>query len=203
MTIDQWNDVEWGALFSDTPIPWHQRFRPTSRDRPMPRVDCVFLLNPLHLNQFVTEYYQFLMFIFAETLFPEFWHSSWPGVGEHRDVSCRLSLTNPWKTMDHGALFLARNWQFRSARTMTWWAIWCRSLLRTSTEVVPIIYITGRWETTNFQESSSTNQDQSILIGLMTMSLRRLGPFRCQCIERVPASSDSSGSVGKSQQFGC
>ena len=71
----------------------------------MPRVDCVFLLNPLHLNQFVTEYYQFLMFIFAETLFPEFWHSSWPGVGEHRDVSCRLSLTNPWKTMDHGALF--------------------------------------------------------------------------------------------------
>ena len=32
------------------------------------------------------------MSIFAETLFPEFWHSSWPGVGEHRDVSRRLSL---------------------------------------------------------------------------------------------------------------
>jgi hypothetical protein len=58
----------------------------------MPRVDGVFPLNPLHPNQFVTEYYQFLMSIFAETLFPEFWHSSWPGVGEHRDVSRRLSL---------------------------------------------------------------------------------------------------------------
>ena len=59
----------------------------------MPRVDGVFPLNP----QFVTEYYQFLMSIFAETLFPEF--GILHGLELVNTVMFPVDFPfNPWKT---------------------------------------------------------------------------------------------------------